>query len=138
MFIQVQKQIGYVGIAVVTKDNAGAPVTPDSAPLCDIYRVDPATGIAVKDLAMGTMGQINLSLVAGSAFLYNGALNLAPATFQQYECVVTYSYGGGAATAVQKVTLLIDAAATYVVNNQKTTVAGVGTTFISPPPVPFP
>ena len=83
MYLQVQKQIGYVGLAVVTKDNDGAPVTPDANPICDIFRVDPATGIAVKDLAMGTLGQITLPLVAGSAFLYNGALNLAPAAFQQ-------------------------------------------------------
>lgn len=134
-FLHCYRAQGIVGIAVVTKDNDGSPVTPDAGPLVELYRVDPTTGIPAKDLNINAFtGELTMSLVAGSSFLYSAALDLSEALFEQYEVVVTYSYGGAADTAVQHLRLFINDSAQIITNSSVTSVASVGTTFKAPTP----
>lgn len=133
-YLQVYRQVGTISIGVVTKDNDGAPVTPDADPLAEFFRVDPTTGLLAKDLAInGLTGEQTLSLVSG--FLYSGPLVLSEAQFEQYEITITYSYNAGADTAVQHLRLFISNLDQILYESRTTTVASVGTTFKAPTPI---
>ena len=83
---------------------------------------------------MGTLGEISLSLVAGSSFLYSAPLALAPAAFVQYELTVTFSFDLGTGTQVEHVSLLISDADTLIYRNRIVTAGSQGTTYIAPTP----
>lgn len=133
-YLQVYRQQGFVSIGLVTKDNDGAPVAPDAGPTADFFRVDPADGTVTKDLAIGTDGVLTLAAVAGSPFLFQSGLDLSTALFEQYEVVISYSFGAGAGTAVQHIQLIVSNLNQLQFNGTSVTVASVGTTFKAPDP----
>tara|TARA_Y100000815_G_C13228452_1_gene457088 strand:+ start:339 stop:764 length:426 start_codon:yes stop_codon:yes gene_type:complete len=134
-YIQCYRQQGFISISVVALDNDGVPVVPDSDPLAELFRIDPNTGTAAKDLNInGLTGEISLPLVAGSSFLYSGALDLSEALFEHYEITVTYSYNSGADTAVHHIRLFISNIDQILYESRNVTVASVGTTFKAPTP----
>lgn len=133
-YLQVYRQQGFVSIGLVTKDLDGAPVGPDTSAVAEFFRVDPTTGLAAKDPAIGTLGDVTLSLVAGSTFLHQAGLDLSTALFEQYEVVISYAYGGGAATAVHHLQLIISNLDQIQFNSTGVTVASAGTTFKAPTP----
>lgn len=132
--IIAHKDQGFIAVSVLPRRVDGTLVVPDASPLCVIFRMNPETGEMAKDLDMGTLGELTLSLVAGSAFLYSAGLSLAPANFSLYELVVSYSYDGSSGSNSERVTLLISDADTIAYRSQYTTQSGPGTTFKAPTP----
>tara|TARA_R100000656_G_scaffold104176_1_gene76063 strand:- start:95347 stop:95757 length:411 start_codon:yes stop_codon:yes gene_type:complete len=133
-FLLAHKGMSHVAITTVCKRSDGSLVSPDADPLCEIFRTDPDTGSMVKDLDMGTLGEIDLTLVPGSSFLYSGALNIEAATFHQYVCTITYSYDAGADTIVDSYTLVVSDPDSIIWDNRNITVGSQGTTFKAPSP----
>jgi len=126
------KDQGFSAVSVVTKRTNGSLVTPDAGPLCEFFRVDPNTGAMVKDLTMGTLGEVNLALVPGSSFLYSAPIDLSPAEFELYELTITYSYDAAAGTNVERVTLIVSRPDTIIYRSRNITVGSQGTTFKAP------
>lgn len=135
MYLRSRKEVGHVSISVVTTTASGAPVSPDGVPQARIYRVDPATGSVVLDLGLGDLGMLDLSLVPGSAFLFAGALDVSAALFEQYIVTISYSHGGGAATVVKHMTLVLSEPDSIIYRERQVSLAGPGTTFRAPPPL---
>jgi len=135
MTIIAHRDQAFAAVSVVTKRENGTLVTPDSNPLCEIFRMNPETGVYVKDLNMGNLGEVSLSLVAGSSFLYSAPIDLSDALFELYELTVTYSYDASAGTNVDRITLIISNPDTIVFRNRNTTVGSQGTTFKAPTPI---
>lgn len=133
-YLQVYRQQGFVSIGLVTKDNDGSPVAPDADPVAEFFRIDPTTGLAAKDLAVGTLGDLTLSLAPGATFLFQGGLDLSTALFEQYEVVISYAYGGGADTAVQHLQLIISNLDQLLFESSSVTAVSPGTTFKAPNP----
>lgn len=134
MTIIAYQDQGFSAVNVVTKRTDGSLVTPDAGPLCEFFRVDPATGLMVKDLAMGTLGSVTMSLVPGSSFLYYAPIDLAPAAFELYALTVTYSYDSSAGTNVERITLIVSQPDTIVYRSRNITLGSQGTTFKAPTP----
>ncbi len=132
MTIIAYKDQGFSAVSVVTKRTNGSLVTPDAGPLCEFFRVDPNTGAMVKDLTMGTLGEVNLALVPGSSFLYSAPIDLSPAEFELYELTITYSYDAAAGTNVERVTLIVSRPDTIIYRSRNITVGSQGTTFKAP------
>jgi hypothetical protein len=133
-YLQVYRQQGFTSIGLVTKDNDGAPVAPDAGPVAAFFRINPADGTAAKDTAVGTLGDLTLAAVAGSPFLFQAGLDLSTALFEQYEVVISYSFGGGAGTAVQHLQLIVSNLDQIQFSSSGVTVAQPGTTFKAPTP----
>lgn len=135
-YLQCYRQQNFLTIGVVTLDNDGAPVTPDApGPLAEFFRADPAGGVPAKDLNInGLTGELTLTLVPGSGFLYAAVLDLTEALFEQYEITISYTYNTGADTAVQHLRLFISNLDQIYFNSRNVTVASVGTTFKAPTP----
>lgn len=130
--ILTHKDQQFVAVSTVTRRTDGSLVSPDADPLCAIFRMDPTTGLLAKDLSLGTLGEITLSLVPGSAFLYSGSLDLTAAAFSNYELTITYSYDAGASTNVVRVPLLVSVPETVLFRNRITSTWSQGTTFTAP------
>jgi len=135
MTIIAYKDQGFTTVSVVTKRTNGSLVTPDAAPLCDIFRVNPANGSIVKDLTMGTLGQVTLALVAGSSFLYAAPINLAPSLFELYYLTITWQYDAAAGANVERETLIVSRPDTIVYRSRNITLGSQGTTFKAPTPI---
>lgn len=135
MTLIAHRDQAFTAVSIVTKRSNGTLVTPDNDPLCEIFRMDPDTGVFVKDLDMGALGEVSLSLVAGSSFLYSAPIDLEPASFELYELTITYSYDVAAGTNVEKVTLIVSNPDTVIYRNRNTTVGSAGTTFKAPTPI---
>ncbi len=129
------KDQGFVAVSTVTKEIDGTITSPDSDPLCEVFRKDPTTGLLAKDLSMGILGEFTLSLVPGSSFLYSGPLDLSPAAFTDYEITISYAYGAGAGTNVERVSLLVSLPGTIIFRNRVVSSWSQGTTFSAPTPV---
>jgi len=95
--------------------------------------MDPTTGSLAKDLSLGNLGEITLSLVPGSTFLFSGPLYLTAAAFSNYELTISYSYNASANTNVVGVSLLVSVADTAIFRSRLTSTWGQGTTFTAPP-----
>lgn len=134
MTIIAYKDQGFSAVSIVTKRTDGSLVTPDADPLGVFFRVDPTTGLMVKDLTMGTLGEVSLSLVAGSSFLYSAPIDLSTASFELYELTITYSYDAAASTNVERVTLVISRPDAIIYRNRNVTLGSQGTTFKAPTP----
>jgi hypothetical protein len=134
MTIIAYKDQGFTAVSVVTKRANGTLVTPDANPLCEIFRVDPSTGSMVKDLTMGTLGEVTLSLVPGSSFLYSAPIDLEPSLFELYELTITYSYDVAAGTNVDRITLIVSRPDTIIYRSRNITLGSQGTTFKAPTP----
>lgn len=135
MTIVAYRDQGFSAVSIVTRRTNGSLVTPDSAPLCEIFRVNPATGAMAKDLTMGTLGEVSLALVAGSSFLYSAAINLSPSLFELYYLTITYQYDAAAGTNVQHETLIVSRPDTIVYRSRNITLGSQGTTFKAPTPI---
>ena len=125
----------YVAISIVTKRPDGTLVSPDADPVCEMFRVNPLTGLLAKDPALGILGEISLSLVPGSSFLYSAPLNLADAAFAQYEMTITFSFDSAAGTQVEHFSLSISDPLTVTYRNRNVMAGALGTTFRAPTPV---
>lgn len=134
MTIIAYKDQGFSAVSIVTKRTNGSLVTPDAGPLCEFFRVDPTTGLMVKDLAMGTLGSTSMSLVPGSSFLYSAPIDLGPAAFELYEITITYSYDSSAGTNVDRVSLIVSQPDTIIYRSRNITLGSQGTTFKAPTP----
>jgi len=135
MTIIAHRDQAFTAVSIVTKREDGTLVTPDADPLCEIFRMDPSTGVYVKDLNMGALGEVSLTLVAGSSFLYSAPIDLSDALFEMYELTITYSYDAAAGTNVERITLIVSNPDTIVFRNRNTTVGSQGTTFKAPTPI---
>jgi hypothetical protein len=135
MYLRIRKEVGFVNINIVTTTADGAPVSPDADPQVRIYRVAPGSGSMDLDFGMGTFGAMTLSLVAGSSFLFAGALDVSGALFEQYALTISYSHGGGAATVVKHMTLILSEPDSIIYRERQVSLAGPGTTFKAPPPL---
>lgn len=135
MTIIAHRDQAFTAVSIITKREDGTLVTPDADPLCEIFRMDPNTGVYVKDLNMETLGEVSLTLVAGSSFLYSAPIALSNALFEMYELTITYSYDAAAGTNVERITLIVSNPDTIVFRNRNTTVGSQGTTFKAPTPI---
>lgn len=133
--ILVHRDQQFVAVSIVSKRPNGTLVTPDSNPRCEIFRVNPETGGLAKDLALGTLGEFNLSLAPGSSFLYTAGLDLTAAQFSQYELTVTFSFDASAGTQVEHLSLSISDPLTVTYRNRNVMAGALGTTFKAPTPV---
>lgn len=134
MTIIAYKDQGFVAVTIVTKRANGTLVSPDAGPLCEFFRVNPQTGAMAKDLAMGTMGQITMTLVPGTAFMYSGAIDLEPADFDLYSLLATYSYDSAAGTNSEREVLIVSRPDRIIFRNRNVTLGSQGTTFKAPTP----
>jgi len=132
MLIVAHKDQKFVAVSILTKMVDGNLVSPDADPLCEIFRMDPTTGLLAKDLSMGNLGEIFLSLVPGSSFLFSGALDLTPAAFSDYALTISYSYGGGVNTNIENASLLVSIPDTVTFRSRLTSTWSQGTTFTAP------
>lgn len=135
MTIIAYKDQGFSSVSIVTKRTNGSLVTPDAAPICEFFRVNPTNGTLAKDLAMGTLGQVDLTLAAGSSFLYSAPINLIPAAFDLYFLTISYQYDAAAGSNVQHVTLVVSRPDTIIYRSRNVTLGSQGTTFKAPSPV---
>lgn len=137
MTIIAYKDQGYTAVSIVTKKLDGSVVSPSTGPLCQIYRAHPTGGTMVKDLDMGTQGEVSLSLVSGSAYLYSAPIDLSAASFELYELLVTYTYvvSQVTTTVMERITLVVSKADTITYRGRTITLGSNGTTFKAPTPV---
>lgn len=135
MTIIAYKDQGFTAVSVVTKRINGSLVTPDAAPICEFFRVNPTNGAQAKDLAMGTLGSVTMTLVPGSAYLYSAAINLEPAAFDHYSLLISYQYDSAAGTNSEVVPMVLSRPDTIIYRSRNITVGSVGTTFKAPTPI---
>jgi len=134
MTIIAYKDQGFAAVSIVTKQTDGTLVTPDQAPLCTFFRVNPETGALKIDLAMGTLGQVSLSLVSGSSFLYSAPIDLSQAAFELYEMTIAYQYGQASGSNMERITLIVSQPDTIIYRSRNITIGSQGTTFKAPTP----
>lgn len=101
----IRKGDAFTRLTVQFTDAVGAPDLPSGSVIARIYRINPADGTMVLDVAMGTSGQVILTSDVLSGGLYSAALSLAPAVYEHYEIIV--QYGAASPYAFCRITLFL-------------------------------